>query len=590
MASLDALFQKVEILDVVSRYTNLKERKKGDFWGISPFVPGERSPSFHVRTDKHFFKCFSSGIGGGVVKFIEEVEGISKGAAIKYLADMYGVRLDSSHEDHPHKHQLNALSYFAERWHDNLFNNPGALEYLVNDRQLSVPTIELFGIGLCDNNAISSDFTPQVLIDADILSVHENRTYDTFFQRITFPIRNISGTVVGFSGRIYLPDDPNKKRPKYRNTRSNGIFHKDQVLYGLYEHRDEISKHGVVLMEGQMGVCGTHEGGMKLGVGTMGTSISPAQANLIKRFTDNAGVMRDGDLAGHTAIVRDITSLVAIGIDPVIYRIHNTGQKTDPDDLRKMPGFSPDPAVFPMTEVVVGYLNFYKQDISSAATIEEKMIHIRSCINTIASIPDPLVRAETVKLASETLEMPQDALYAEVDKIYRKSSNSSQKQQVAPREVNMEYKSDREYWIAYSLLTDDNSFAIISDMELRYREFYFREFSRFMVPELASKLSAFSDGSTCGYICSSIINSGKEEAMMTLLNGSSASVVADIMESSYKKFEPESISKIYRKCLAEGMQEVLDQYGMETSLVDDPASVILNMSIIRSFIKFLTSY
>ncbi len=332
------ILDRVNILDIVSPHVRLK-RNGRRYVGLCPFHQ-EKTPSFTVTPDQGFFKCFGCGKGGDVFTFVQLRENMPFADVIRMLADQAGVDLPQATPRAPGETTradiLKANGWAVDWFRANLHNpatGADALKY-VHDRGISDEMISRFGIGLVTDQvgslrpaAEKLGFSPRLLIEADLLRSSESgdRTYDTFRNRLMFPIRDVTSRTIGFGGRT-LVDDP----AKYLNTRQNVVFDKGRGLYGIDLARDAMAKTGrAILVEGYTDCIAAHQAGFSETVATLGTALTDQQLDLLRRYCDLLIVIFDSDQAGQAAADRAIRLAVPRGLN---VRLAQVPQGKDPCD------------------------------------------------------------------------------------------------------------------------------------------------------------------------------------------------------------------------------------------------------------------
>ena len=308
------ILDRVDILDLVSEHVSLKQR--GPRWvGLCPFH-SEKTPSFTVRPDMGFFKCFGCGKGGDIFSFVQFRENVPFIEAMRMLADRADVEMGDAGQgdaNGPNRTDLARVNAWAMKFFRGQLLNPqvgrSTREY-VTGRQISDEMAERFGIGLATGQspglkeaAARAGIAESLLIEADLLrSGERGDLYETFRNRLMFPIRDATSRVVGFGGRT-LGDD----RAKYLNTRQNLLFDKGRGLYGIDLARQVMSERGrVVVVEGYTDVVACHQAGFAEAVATLGTAMTEMQVDLLRRYTDRIILLFDSDEAGMAAADRAI--------------------------------------------------------------------------------------------------------------------------------------------------------------------------------------------------------------------------------------------------------------------------------------------
>lgn len=322
MNNTDIIKDKLNILDVVGSYVKLEKAGK-TYKGKSPFT-NEKTPSFFVSPEKGFFYCFSSGKGGDIFTFIQEMERIDFPEAMAVLAEKAGVSLDnkSSQVQHEGNARLYTILDEATRWYEvQLRKNPEVVTYLTN-RGLTKETIIKFRLGFARDSwlDIYEYLTKRKHADTDIVQTgmiikkEQGGYYDRFRSRVMFPLMDTRGRVVGFSGRIYGPETE-KSGAKYVNSPEGPLFDKSKVLYGYHTAKTAIAKAGYcILVEGQFDVLLAQQSGYVNTVAISGTGLTDDHIAMIHRFTDTVLLALDSDKAGIKATRRSVIAAYRHGI------------------------------------------------------------------------------------------------------------------------------------------------------------------------------------------------------------------------------------------------------------------------------------
>lgn len=328
---------RLNIEDVISEYVQLK-RAGRNFKGLSPFT-SEKTPSFVVSPDKHIWHDFSSGKGGDVFSFVMEVEGIDFREALEQLARRAGVDLSvydtkQSGEIAKKKKKLLEITEWATKYYQqSLIRNQHALEYVFKKRGLSKDIVTEFRIGYApdDGDALirflaKKGYSKQELSDAGLTNRFGG---DIFRGRVTIPLMDGSGQVIGFTGRI-LKDDP--KAPKYLNTPQTLLYDKSRHVFGLSQAKEAIRKADAgVIVEGNMDVISSHQAGVANVVATAGTAMTEWHLKALVRLSQNVKLAFDADKAGLAATERAIPIAQAVGVELDIVTL--PGDAKDPDEL-----------------------------------------------------------------------------------------------------------------------------------------------------------------------------------------------------------------------------------------------------------------
>ncbi|MGB2985635.1 MAG: DNA primase [Phycisphaerae bacterium] len=309
-----AILDRVDILDVVSEHVALK--RSGQRWvGLCPFH-AEKTPSFTIRPDHGTFKCFGCGKGGDVFSFVQLRENIPFVEAMHILADRAGVELGGGRDETstgPDRADLARVNAWALRFFRSQLldkTTGGSAREYVRRRAVSDATAERFSLGLATGGtnglreaAGRAGFDTSLLLAADLIRQNEQgRFYDTFRNRLMFPIRDATNRVVGFGGRT-LGDD----RAKYLNTRQNALFEKGKVLYGIeLARKAAVERRRAIIVEGYLDCLAAHQAGFTETVATLGTALTESQVELLRRYCEQIILLFDSDEAGEAAAERAI--------------------------------------------------------------------------------------------------------------------------------------------------------------------------------------------------------------------------------------------------------------------------------------------
>lgn len=454
--TIDKVFDTARIEEVVGDFVALKQRGINKI-GLCPFH-NEKTPSFTVSTAKGIYKCFGCGEGGNSVKFIMEHEKYSYPEALRYLADKYNIEIEEdqySEEDtqmrSERESQYIILAYAQKYFSDILLNNDEGkaigLSYF-KERGYSDEIIEKFqlGYGLDSWDAFTKDalakgYKIEYLNKAGLTIVKEGKNYDRFRGRVLFPIHNFSGKVIGFGGRVLKKD---VKAAKYVNSPESEVYEKRRVLYGInYAKKEIVSKDNCYLVEGYTDVITLVQSGIENVVSSSGTSLTVDQIRLVKRLTNNITILFDGDAAGIKASFRGIDLILQEGLNVKIVLF---AEGEDPDSYAKK--VSKDELHDFLTDNAKDFIAFKTGLLleDAAGDPVKKSSLIREIIESVAVIPDPISRSTFLHECSRTMDISEQILVAELNKIRRKNSEQTRRQsgdfRQEPVEVNInEYKS-----------------------------------------------------------------------------------------------------------------------------------------------------
>ena len=335
---LQELNNRINIADLVSNYATLKS-KSGRLWACCPFH-NEKTPSFSVNPSKGLYHCFGCGKGGNAIQFIMDIEHLTFPEACIYIAEKINFPLPNSKHSKVQKNEKSiksqlleinriAFKYFRDSLKNDSYEN--AKNYL-NSRNLNSDIINRFGIGYAPDSwdglisiLQSKGYRGDLIVKSGLARHKSANYYDVFRNRIIFPICNTRGEIIAFGGRII-----DEGEPKYLNSPETLVFNKSRNLYNLNNVKEIRNLEYIILTEGYMDVIALDKYGISNSVATLGTSLTPDQVRLLKRFNDNIYVSYDGDSAGQKAALRAIDLFKKEGMD---IRIISIPDNMDPDEF-----------------------------------------------------------------------------------------------------------------------------------------------------------------------------------------------------------------------------------------------------------------
>ena len=430
-ATVQRILEATQILDVVQDFMTLK-RRGANYIGCCPFH-NEKTPSFSVSPARNIFKCFGCGQSGSAVTFVMKHENMTYPEALKYLAKKYNIDVKekewSAEEkaEHEDRESMMIINSFAQKYFTNIMNNTQegsslGLAYF-KQRGFRPETIEKFQLGYSPekrtaftDEALKNGYQLKFLEKTGLTIVKEDGyKFDRFAGRVMFPIHSISGNVVAFGGRTMFTD---KKIAKYVNSPESDVYHKSNVLYGIYQAKNAIvKKDKCFLVEGYCDVISMHQSGVENTVASSGTSLTPGQIQVIKRFTNNLTVIYDGDVAGIKASLRGIDLILEQDLNVKVVLLP---EPEDPDSF----------ALSHTPEELNNYISEHEEDFikfktrillndSSGDPIKRSQA-VQSIVNSITKISNAVTRSLYIKECSKLLDVKEDALYAETGKILKK--------------------------------------------------------------------------------------------------------------------------------------------------------------------------
>ena len=425
----DKVKDRVDIVEVIGDYVPLK--KKGqNMWACCPFH-GEKTPSFSLSPAKQIYKCFGCGKAGDPIQFVMDIEGIGFQEAIRQLAGKYGIEVEEDAsltpeqnlEQNERESLFIAVNYAKDFFVKNLETEEGksiGLSYF-KERGFTTAILQKFDLGYAldgwdhfNKAAKSAGYQEDILLKAGLILQKEGepeRVYDRFRNRVTFTIHNVSGKAIGFGARILTKD---KNQPKYINSPETPIYHKGDVLYGMFQAKKAIRDlDNCYLVEGYTDVVSLHLSGIENVVASSGTSLTEGQIKLIRRFTNQVTVLYDGDSAGIKASLRGIDLLLEGGLN-VKAVVFPDGE--DPDSYsRKVGSQAFKDYLQENSRDFIGFkIGLYKAEIAKDPIRKAEVI--REVVQSIGKIPDAIIRSVYAKEASNLLGIEEDIVHAELNK------------------------------------------------------------------------------------------------------------------------------------------------------------------------------
>lgn len=426
--TIDEIKSRMDIVDVISDFISLK-RSGQNYKALSPFN-NEKTPSFYVVPQKGIFKDFSSGKGGDAITFVMEHEGMSYTEALRFLAKKYGVEIKETVVAKEEQEALSArdslyivMNFAKDHYKDLLFNHEEGqsigLSYF-RERGFNDRSIEKFELGYALNDwnhledfALSKGYSQEVLEKSGlVIRKEDGKHYDRFRGRVIFPVHNLAGKVIAFGARILTKD---KDQPKYINSPETDIYHKSNVLYGMYQAKNAIRKEDFCfLVEGYTDVISMHQAGIENAVASSGTALTEEQIKLIRRFTENITVLFDGDAAGIKAALRGIDLVLKGGLN---VRVLLLPDGDDPDSFSKKYSSTELKNYFQQhTKDFISFkIDLYAADASRDPI--KKAEAIREIISSISVIPDPIKRSVYIQETSSLLKIQETVLLTELNKL-----------------------------------------------------------------------------------------------------------------------------------------------------------------------------
>lgn len=423
------LTERNDIVEVVSSYVQLSKRSGANLFGLCPFH-SEKTPSFSVSPGKQIYHCFGCGKGGGVINFIMEVENLSFPEAVAFLAKRAGMPMPEESNDRESKKRSRMLALNKEAarfFYSQLSTSAGAAacDYM-RQRQLSPATARRFGLGFAPDswNSLTDamkekGFTDFELADAGLVRRGKSGgVYDTFRNRLMFPVIDVRGDVIGFSGRIL-----GEGEPKYMNSPETLVFNKSRNLFAL--NLAKKSKCGyIILSEGNIDVASLHQAGFDSAVASLGTSLTPEQARLISRYTDQVIIAYDNDGAGIKAAQRAIGILEKLDLKVKVLRLE--GAK-DPDEFIKRKGPEAFRKLLEGSENQVDYRLRQVTAKYDLSVDEQKVDFLKEATELVARLPGTVERQVYAMRVAAMAAVPENVVAAEVERRRKRLLSTARK-------------------------------------------------------------------------------------------------------------------------------------------------------------------
>lgn len=453
--TIDKIFSTIRVEEIVGEYVQLK-RAGSNFKGLSPFHE-EKSPSFVVSPSKQIWKDFSTGKGGTAISFLMEIENFTYPEALRHAAKKYGIEIEEDQREfseeaknaQSEKDLLYKIHEVANDFYQNTLweNDEGraiGLSYF-RERELKDDIIKKFQLGFSPEKknaftefAIEKGYTKEVLEKSGLSIFPENAPngIDRFRERVMFPIHSFSGRVLGFGARILKN---NIKTAKYLNSPETEIYHKSNVLYGLNQSKQAISRKNIcLLVEGYMDVISLHMSGIENVVASSGTSLTTEQIKLIKRLTENVTILFDGDNAGIKASFRSIDMLLTEGMN---IRVLLFPDGDDPDSFARK---HPQEYVEKFIEnQAMDFIDFKAEILLKEVGNDpiKKAEAIRDIVKSVGFVQNALKREVYLKEVSNKFGLSEQSLFNELDvqrQVNQNHNQNTQQQKENAAPVKME--------------------------------------------------------------------------------------------------------------------------------------------------------
>jgi DNA primase len=455
--TIQQIQSRIDIVDIVGSFVKLK-RRGSNYLGLCPFH-NEKSPSFTVSGAKEIYKCFGCGKSGNSIGFLMELEKYSYVEALRWLANKYNIEIEETEATPEAKLYQQASDslyvinnfgqkFFTEALFDTEEGQDVALSYL-KQRGFREEIIKKFQLGYNPaagdsfaKAAIAAQYNPELLQKSGLVVMRDSGLRDNYRERIIFPIHNQSGKVLGFGARLIKNND---KAPKYINTPENEIYVKSKILYGSYFARMAIDKADeCLLVEGYTDVVSLHQAGVENVVASGGTSLTPDQLRLVKKYTNNLTIIYDGDGAGVKAAVRGMDLALEEGLNVRLVLIPD---KEDPDSYVNKIGATAFKEFVDNNkkDFVIFQLGLSLEEAGNDSVKKSAIVNrIAETISKITKAEHFTKRQDYVKQVAEMLKIEEAGLNDLVNKFIREKVQKEEGRQLAGGNEQLANEQDQQ--------------------------------------------------------------------------------------------------------------------------------------------------
>ncbi|MBK6935575.1 MAG: DNA primase [Chitinophagaceae bacterium] len=477
--TIQQILGRLDIIDVIGGFVKLK-RRGSNYLGLCPFH-NEKTPSFTVSPAKELYKCFGCGRSGNAISFIMEHEKYSYVDTLKWLAARYGIEIEETFQsDEQRQTQLAADSLFiinqfardffvkqlfeTEEGRDmglSYFKERGFREEIINRFQLGYSPEQRDAF---TKEAVAKQYSAELLVKTGLVVNRNDQLMDNYRGRVIFPVHNHSGKVVGFGARILKGND---KAPKYINTPENEIYIKSKILYGSYFARQAIDKADeCLLVEGYTDVVSLHQAGIENAVASGGTSLTPDQLRLIKKYTNNLTIVYDGDTAGVKAALRGLDLALEEGLNVKLVLIPDN---EDPDSYVNKVGAGKFKEFVQKSkkDFILFQLEVALKDAGNDSSKKSEVVNrIAETISRINKAEDFTKQQDYIKQCSEILKIDEAGMHSLVNKFIR-DRIVTQERRAPFEEAKLAEENAKK---AEQANYDDTTFNLLFKDELQERE------------------------------------------------------------------------------------------------------------------------
>lgn len=487
---INELVDRNDIVDVVSSYVHLTKKSGSNMFGLCPFH-SEKTPSFSVSPDKQIYHCFGCGKGGGVINFIMEIENLSFPEAVEFLAKRAGMQMpeESYGRESRQRARMISLNKEAARFFHSMLLSPSgapARDYMER-RRISNRVSTNFGLGFAPDtwdslrNAMKAKgYSDVEMYDAGLLRKGKTSGYyDVFRNRLMFPVIDVRGNVIGFSGRI-LGDG----EPKYMNSPETLVFSKSRNLFAI--NLAKKSKSGyIILSEGNIDVVSLHQAGFDSAVASLGTSLTPEQARLISRYKNEVIIAYDSDGAGTAAAKRAIGILEKLDLKVKVLRMN--GAK-DPDEYIKLKGPDSFRQLLEGSENQIDYRLRTVTDKYDLSFDEQKVAFLKEATELVSKLPGSVERQVYAMRVASMAGLKDDVVVSEVERqrkrLLSRSRKSFEKEETRPERQSQPVDKGLRYSDPVSAMAEEGIIRLLYLDSALSNEVRLPEASEFTSPAL----------------------------------------------------------------------------------------------------------
>ncbi|MEO7924860.1 MAG: DNA primase [Chitinophagaceae bacterium] len=476
--TIQQILGRLDIIDVIGEFVKLKKRGS-NYIGLCPFH-NEKTPSFTVSPAKELYKCFGCGKSGNTISFVMEHEKYSYVEALKWLARKYDIEIEETFQNDEQRQQMQvadslfiingfAQQFFTKQLFETSEGEDIGLSYL-KERGFREDIIKKFQLGYSPEQrdaftkeALAKQYTAELLIRAGLVANRNEQLTDNYRGRIIFPIHNHSGKVLGFGARILKTSD---KAPKYINTPENEIYIKSKILYGSYFARQAIDKADeCLLVEGYTDVVSLHQAGIENVVASGGTSLTPDQLRLVKKYSNNLTIIYDGDAAGIKAALRGLDLALEEGLNVKLVLIPD---KEDPDSYVNKVGAVAfrDFVEKNKKDFILFQLDIALRDAGDNSLKKSEVVNrMAETISRINKAEDFTRQQDYIKQCSEILKIDEGGMHALVNKFIRERISTQERKQPF-----LDEKTEENARLGEETNYDEATFNLLFKDELQERE------------------------------------------------------------------------------------------------------------------------